>query len=155
MALGDITSTFEGSFARGSTALLTELDTLNTGAATAGADITSIILVPSADGQTVDVGGTIYEFSDDESVPDGRRYVAIGASEDDSWNNFAAAVTSFDQNVRASNNPGANTVTIESNYGGDYGDGYVVADGPTPTGATFSGNLAGGSGGVAVLVHIW
>jgi len=55
MALGDITSTFEGSFLRGSAALLTELDTLNTGAATAGADITSIILIPSADGQSVDV----------------------------------------------------------------------------------------------------
>ena len=55
MALGDVTSTFEGSFLRGSTALLTELDTLNTGAATAGADITSIVLMAAADGQSVDV----------------------------------------------------------------------------------------------------
>lgn len=55
MAVGDVTSTYEGSFARGSAALLAELDTLNTGAATAGADTTSIILVPCADGQTVDV----------------------------------------------------------------------------------------------------
>tara|TARA_Y100000310_G_C20644034_1_gene795579 strand:+ start:92 stop:280 length:189 start_codon:yes stop_codon:yes gene_type:complete len=55
MATGDVTSTFEGSFAAGSAALLTELDTLNTGAATAGADTKSIILVPAGDGQSVDV----------------------------------------------------------------------------------------------------
>lgn len=55
MALGDITSTFEGSFDVTSAALLTELDTLNTGAATVGADITEIKLVPSADGRQVHV----------------------------------------------------------------------------------------------------
>jgi len=46
MATGDITSTYEGRFTTGSAALLTELDTLNTGAATAGADTKTIILVP-------------------------------------------------------------------------------------------------------------
>ena len=55
MALGDITSTYEGRFDAGSAALLTELDTLNTGAATAGADIKSILIVPLGDGQSVDV----------------------------------------------------------------------------------------------------
>ena len=56
MATGDITSTFEGRFDAGSAALLTELDTLSTGAATAGADITSVILVPvGVSGQSVDV----------------------------------------------------------------------------------------------------
>lgn len=46
MALGDVTSTFEGTFDYDAAALLTELDTLNTGAATAGADIKSVIIVP-------------------------------------------------------------------------------------------------------------
>jgi len=56
MALGDITSTYEGRFDAGSAALLTELDTLNTGAATAGADIKSIVIVPvGVSGQSVDV----------------------------------------------------------------------------------------------------
>ena len=56
MAAGDVTSTFEGRFDAGSAALLTELDTLNTGAATAGADTVSIILVPvGVSGQSVDV----------------------------------------------------------------------------------------------------
>jgi len=55
MALGDVTSTYEGTFAISDAALLTELDTLNTGAATAGADITSVLLVPSANGQQISV----------------------------------------------------------------------------------------------------
>lgn len=55
MAIGDITSTYEGRFASGSTALLTELDTLNSGAATAGADTVSIVMVPCGDGQSVDI----------------------------------------------------------------------------------------------------
>ena len=56
MALGDVTSTFEGRFDAGSAALITELDTLNTGAATVGADITEIVIVPvGVSGQSVDV----------------------------------------------------------------------------------------------------
>lgn len=55
MVTGDVTSTYEGEFARGSAALLTELDTLNTGAATAGSDTKTIILVPSADGKSIQV----------------------------------------------------------------------------------------------------
>jgi len=55
MALGDVTSTYEGTFAISSAALITELDTLNTGAATAGADTKSIIIVPSANGQQVSI----------------------------------------------------------------------------------------------------
>jgi len=52
MALGDITSTYEGTFVASSAALLTKLNTLNTGAATEGADITSIILVPTGGGDS-------------------------------------------------------------------------------------------------------
>lgn len=51
MATGDVTSTYEGTFDVDSAALLTELDTLNTGAATAGADTTSIELVYVGNGQ--------------------------------------------------------------------------------------------------------
>lgn len=53
MATGDITSTYEGVFDATSAALLTELDTLNTGAATAGADIKSIVIVPTGNGKQV------------------------------------------------------------------------------------------------------
>lgn len=55
MALGDITSTYEGTFLLDEAALLTELDTLNTGAATAGADVKTIHLVPSADGKNISI----------------------------------------------------------------------------------------------------
>lgn len=55
MATGDITSTYEGTFRVDSAALLTELDTLNTGAATAGADIKSIVLVPDTEGKNISV----------------------------------------------------------------------------------------------------
>ena len=55
MAVGAITSTFEGSFLRGSAALLTELDSLSTLATTAGGDQVSIVMLPAADGQSVDV----------------------------------------------------------------------------------------------------
>ena len=55
MATGDVTSTYEGTFDTTASALLTELNTLNTGAATAGADTKSIILVPSSNGKQVAV----------------------------------------------------------------------------------------------------
>ena len=42
---GAITSTYEGTFILDSAALITELDTLSTGAATAGADITTVEIV--------------------------------------------------------------------------------------------------------------
>ena len=44
---GAVTSTYEGTFAANSAGLITELDTLDTGAATAGADITSVVIVPA------------------------------------------------------------------------------------------------------------
>jgi|TARA_Y100000310_G_scaffold172751_1_gene172873 hypothetical protein len=47
MALGDVTATFEGTFDITSAAFITEMDTLNTGAQTAGGDTKSIILVPA------------------------------------------------------------------------------------------------------------
>ena len=55
MATGDITSTYEGTFTFDEAALLTELNTLSTGAATAGADITSVIMIPASDGINVHV----------------------------------------------------------------------------------------------------
>ncbi len=55
MATGDITATYEGTFKFDETALLTELGTLSTGAATAGADITSIVLVAASNGIDIHV----------------------------------------------------------------------------------------------------
>mgnify|MGYP001317137069 CR=1 FL=1 len=55
MATGDVTSTYEGTFDIADAALITELDTLNTGAATAGADTKSIILVPTANGKQISI----------------------------------------------------------------------------------------------------
>ena len=51
----DITSTYEGTFEFDSADLLTELNTLSTGAATAGADIKTIILVAASDGLNIHV----------------------------------------------------------------------------------------------------
>ena len=48
---GEITSTYEGTFLYDSAALLTELDTLTTGAATAGADIKSVVMVYAGEGK--------------------------------------------------------------------------------------------------------
>ena len=47
MATGDITSTYEGTIDITTTAFLTELNTLNVGAATAGTETKTIILVPA------------------------------------------------------------------------------------------------------------
>ena len=48
---GEITSTYEGTFDIDDAALLTELNTLNSGAATAGADTKSIEIVHVGHGQ--------------------------------------------------------------------------------------------------------
>ena len=53
MATGDITATDEGTFVVGSTEMLTELNTLNVGAATAGTETATIIVVPN---------GNVYSF---------------------------------------------------------------------------------------------
>lgn len=51
MALGDITAVYVGSGDVTSAAFLALLEALNTGAATAGADTTSIVVVPHGNGQ--------------------------------------------------------------------------------------------------------
>ena len=55
MATGDITSTYEGTFLLDEAALLTELNTLGTGAATSKDDITDIKMIPSADGKNISI----------------------------------------------------------------------------------------------------
>ena len=55
MAVGDITSTFEGIFDLDSAALLTELDTLSTGGATSSADTTDIRILAIANTNQVAV----------------------------------------------------------------------------------------------------
>jgi len=46
MALGALTATYVGEALNGSAALKALIETINTGAATAGADTTSIIVIP-------------------------------------------------------------------------------------------------------------
>ena len=53
MVLGAITATYVGEAANGSAAMKTLLETINTGAATAGADTTSIICIPT--GQNISI----------------------------------------------------------------------------------------------------
>ena len=47
MALGALTATYVGEADNGSAALKALIDSVNTGAATAGADITSLVLIPT------------------------------------------------------------------------------------------------------------
>jgi len=49
MATGDVTATYEGTFDITSAAFLTEMNTLNTGAATVGANTAVIYLIPASD----------------------------------------------------------------------------------------------------------
>jgi hypothetical protein len=53
MVLGALTATYVGEAANGSAALKALIETINTGAATAGADTTSIVLIPT--GQNISV----------------------------------------------------------------------------------------------------
>jgi len=53
MALGALTATYVGEAANGSAALKTLIETINVGAATAGAQTTSFILIPT--GQNISV----------------------------------------------------------------------------------------------------
>ena len=55
MPTGDITATMVGEAAVGSAALKTLLDALNTGAATSKDDTTTILLIPTANGQQISV----------------------------------------------------------------------------------------------------
>jgi len=57
MATGDVTSTYEGTFEATAAALLTELNTLNTGAATSKDDTTTILIVPMG------VSGKVHVFT--------------------------------------------------------------------------------------------
>jgi hypothetical protein len=109
------------------------------------------------DQQTVQIGSLVYEFSNDASKsPLNNVLVAIGATADDSWTNFRQAVEDNEQGVIPTIDTGLDIVTITNKYGGTYGDGFVVADGASPTGAVFSGNTAGGAGGITgVLFTIW
>ena len=109
-----------------------------------------------ADEQTIEINGKIYEFSNDMSKAPSHDYlVEIGASDDDSYNNLLILVNSVEQALTATINTGTDLLTLTSNYGGAYGDGLVVVDGSNPTGAAFSGNTSGGSGGVLPVIHIW
>ncbi len=107
-----------------------------------------------ANGNTVVINGTTYEFSSDASAAPGNIYVQIGASADASWTNLMNAVNATDQAVTASINTGTDVLTITSNYGGSTGNAIGIST--AIGGVTVSGaNLAGGVGGVLPVFHIW
>lgn len=109
-----------------------------------------------SDQETVDINGLTYEFSDDQSKdPANDVLVNIGASADDSWTNLVNAIIANDRDITSSIDTGTDIVTLTAIRGGTYGNGLTVADGSNPTGATFSGNLTGGVGGVGAIIHIW
>ena len=108
-------------------------------------------------GQSFNVNGYIYEFSDDGSLANpssGNIIVAIAATADLTWTAAVAAINATDQAVTATINVGTNVVTITSNAGGTVADAIVTVD--VDTAAVFSAaTLGGGSGGVAAVIHIW
>lgn len=106
-----------------------------------------------SDGETFEIGDKTYEFSADQSAAPGNIKIDILGSEDLTWAEAVDVINANDQAVTASIDTGTNTVTITSNYGGAEGNGYVVVDGDT--GATFSGNLSGGTGGESPIFNIW
>ncbi len=83
--------------------------------------------------------------------------VLIGASADATWTAFVAACNLKEPRVTASINTGSNTVTITSNMGGNYWNAsYLLANGSVSPGAVYAaGLLDGGSGGIAVVAHVW
>ena len=109
------------------------------------------------DGQTIQVGTKIYEFSDDRSPKPGHIRVDIGITEDVSWTNFAAQLNDHEQALAATLDAATNTVEVQSLYGGDYLETttpLLFSDGPNPTGVTFV-QLNGGTGGVVPIIHLW
>lgn len=109
-----------------------------------------------SDEQTVKINGNVYEFSADQSVAPGRIKVDIGADADETYTNLINAIAANDGNAVGEIDTATSTVTIYCTKGGTDGDGMEVADGDVnPTGATFSGNTTGGSGGISVVVNIW
>lgn len=108
-----------------------------------------------SNGESVMIDGRRYEFCDDQSATPGSVQVDIKASADLSWSELVLKIQENNKNVTASINTGTDTVTITSNYGGDTGNGVECADGTPGTGATFSGNLSGGTGGIAPTITIW
>jgi hypothetical protein len=106
-----------------------------------------------SDGQTVVINGRTYEFSSDSSAQSGRIYVPIGVSANDSFDNLADKIEDNDQALSAAASAG--TLTLTSNLGGTDGNAITMVNGSL-VGATFSGGtLAGGSGGVTPIIHIW
>jgi hypothetical protein len=121
-----------------------------------GASGTITYVANPANENRVEINGIIYEFSNDaSSSPTLSDYlVAIGATADDSWNNLVLKINEVDQAIRASFAVG--TVTITSVAGGAAANAITIADGVSPTGATFSGaTLSGALGGVTPVFHIW
>lgn len=102
-------------------------------------------------GNTFELNGVTYEFSDDASVTPGRIKIAIEASADDTYDNVVTVINETDPNVYATRS--GSVVTIQSQYGGTDGNAMNltinVVNNATET------NFSGGSGGVTPIIHIW
>lgn len=112
--------------------------------------------VQPADGETITIGGRVYEFSNDGSLanPSGSNIlVAIGATADLSWSNLLAVVNATDQSVTVTINTGTNVLTVTSVGASASDDAYAMST--AITGVVVSATLGGGSGGVTPIIHIW
>jgi hypothetical protein len=110
------------------------------------------------DGQSVNVNGQVYEFSNDQSpeIP-GSVIVNIAGTKDLTYTALLTAILATDQALQNSAiNTGTHILTIQSVAGGSPANAITIADGASPTGATFSGaTLSGAVGGYAPVFHIW
>lgn len=108
-----------------------------------------------SDGDSFDINGVNYEFSDDGSGTGSQDHIVdIGASADITYTNLVNKINAVQYEVRASINTGTDTVTLTATAGGTTGNSIALVD--NGTGATLSGaTLAGGTGGVLPSFHIW
>lgn len=105
-----------------------------------------------ADGTTVVINGTTFEFSSDASAAPGRIKVALTGILANTLAALAVAINSNVQEVTAAAT--ATDINLTSNLGGEDGDDITLSAGTS--GATASGaTLSGGSGGDMPIFTIW
>jgi hypothetical protein len=111
-----------------------------------------------ADGDTVTINGTVFEFSSDMSAVVGRVKVDIKATADLTWTELVSVVNANEQSVTLSIDTATNIVTVTSNYGGTTGNAITIVASAGLTGAgvvVSAATLAGGANGVLPTFHIW
>ena len=112
--------------------------------------------VQPADGDTISIGGIVYEFSNDGSLanPSGSEILeAVWSTVDLSWSNLLAVVNATDQRVVVTINTGTNILTVTSVGASATDDAYAIST--AIANVVVSATLGGGSGGVTPIIHIW